>query len=246
MDWTATGLIELPSVERSGLVWVVLTAGAPLDLDDHLGSLAEELDGWQLGAYEHFTMREFQSEVNWKAALEAFAESYHFPYVHANSLIGQNTIADVAVHQSFGRHHRICFPFPWIRSLDDGEASWDPMDNVAIIYWLFPNLVVAFSTVGVELIHTLLEEAVRSAGSGMSGWQEFLQRQTTSERAMPISLSRYMPPFRRDEDFGMLPQCGDAIRHGQHDHMIIGRNEIGVQHVVRSLARAVGYPLPGS
>ena len=112
VDWAATGLIELPSEERSGLVWVVLTAGAPLDSHDHLGSLAEELDGWQLVSYEHFTMREFRSEVNWKAALEAFAESYHFPYVHANSLIGQNTIADVAVHQSFGRHHRICFPFP--------------------------------------------------------------------------------------------------------------------------------------
>ena len=34
----------------------------------------------------------------------------------------------------------------------------------------------------------------------------------------------------------MLPQCGDSIRNGQHDHMLIGRNEIGVQPVVRTFA----------
>jgi hypothetical protein len=28
-------------------------------------------------------------------------------------------------------------------------------------------------------------------------------------------------------DFVVLPQCGEGVRHGQHDHMIIGRNEIG-------------------
>jgi phenylpropionate dioxygenase-like ring-hydroxylating dioxygenase large terminal subunit len=243
VDWAATGLIELPSEERHGLAWVVLTAGAPLDLDDHLGSLGEELDGWQLGAYEHFTLREFQSEVNWKAALEAFAESYHFPYVHANSLIGQNTIADVAVHQSFGRHHCICFPFPWIRSHDDGETSWDPIDNVAIIYWLFPNLVVAFSNVGVELID-ILPEGSSSFSRVRHEWMAKVPPATEDERAGYTDLFGQVHAAVKDEDFGMLPQCGDAIRHAQHDHMIIGRNEIGVQHVVRSMAGAFGYRLP--
>jgi hypothetical protein len=38
-----------------------------------------------------------------------------------------------------------------------------------------------------------------------------------------------------DEDFAMLPQCGEAVRLGQHDHMIIGRTDIGVQHLIRFL-----------
>ena len=41
----------------------------------------------------------------------------------------------------------------------------------------------------------------------------------------------------RDEDFAMLPQCGEGVRHGQHDHMIVGRNEIGVQHMIRVFAQ---------
>ena len=61
--------------------------------------------------------------MSWKAALEAFAESYHFPYVHANSIIGMNTIPDIGVHEEFGLHHRICFPYPWIRLHDDPDAA---------------------------------------------------------------------------------------------------------------------------
>lgn len=41
----------------------------------------------------------------------------------------------------------------------------------------------------------------------------------------------------------MLPQCGDGVRHGQHDHMVIGRNKIGVQHMIRVLAGELGVAL---
>ena len=41
----------------------------------------------------------------------------------------------------------------------------------------------------------------------------------------------------------MLPSCGDGVRHGQHDHMVIGRNEIGVQHLVRTLAHRLDIEL---
>jgi hypothetical protein len=47
----------------------------------------------------------------------------------------------------------------------------------------------------------------------------------------------------RDEDFVMLPQCSQGVRHGQHDHMVIGRNEIGVQHMIRVIAQELGVAL---
>jgi hypothetical protein len=47
----------------------------------------------------------------------------------------------------------------------------------------------------------------------------------------------------KDEDFAMLPQCGEGVRHGQHDHMIIGRNEIGVQHMIKVFAQELGVAL---
>ena len=47
----------------------------------------------------------------------------------------------------------------------------------------------------------------------------------------------------RDEDFAMLPQCGEGVWHGQHDHMIMGRNEIAVQHMVKVFAQELGVAL---
>ena len=44
----------------------------------------------------------------------------------------------------------------------------------------------------------------------------------------------------RDEDFVMLPSCGEGVRQAQHDHMVIGRNEIGVQHMIRVFAEEAG------
>jgi nitrite reductase/ring-hydroxylating ferredoxin subunit len=242
VDRTTAGLVALPCEERHGLVWVVLTAGAPLDLDAHLGPLDAELAEWDLDGHEHHTFSELESEVSWKAALEAFAESYHFPFVHGSSLIGMNTVPDIGVHEAFGLHHRICFPYPWIALHDDGEASWAPVDNVAVIYWVFPNLVLAFSPVGVELID-ILPTGSPTRCVLRHGWMAKVPAQTDDERAGYDALFEQVHAAVRDEDFGMLPQCGDGIRNGQHDHMLIGRNEIGVQHVVRSFATALDLDL---
>jgi choline monooxygenase len=242
VDRSNSGLVALPCEERHGLIWVVLTAGASMDLVEHLGPLASELVEWNLGDHEHFTEREFESAVSWKAALEAFAESYHFPYVHANSIVGQSTIADTAVFQPLGRHHRICFPTTGITAHDEGLGSWEPVDNLAMIYWVYPNLVLAFTPVGVELIDIL------PAGSPTRclvrhGWMAKVPPTTDEERAGYKDLFDLVHAAVREEDFGMLPQCGDAIRHGQHEYMQIGRNEIGVQHVVVTLADALGIEL---
>ncbi len=82
------GLVELPSEERHGFIWAVLTADATIDLDKHLGAFGAELALWNYDSYGYHAQREFKSDVSWKGAREAFAEGYHFPYVHGQSLIG--------------------------------------------------------------------------------------------------------------------------------------------------------------
>lgn len=238
VDRSTAGLVELPSEERHGLVWVVLTAGAPLDLDAHLGPLGEELAEWDLASYTRHVVTEFESEVSWKAALEAFAESYHFPYVHGRSIIGMNTVPDIGVHDALGRHGRVCFPFPWITD----ELSESPADNVAIIYWIYPNLVLAFSVVGVEWID-ILPAGSPTRCTMRHGWLAKVAATTDEERAAYDDLFATVHAAVRDEDFAMLPQCGAGIRHGQHEHMLIGRNEIGVQHVIRTFAAELGLDL---
>lgn len=235
VDPTEHGLVELPAEERHGFIWVVLTAGALIDLDAHLGPLDAELASWNYDTYSYLTEREFDSAVNWKNALEAFAEGYHFPYVHGASIIGQNTHPNISTHDVFGSHHRMGFPFNWIGGLaDDPTADTNPKSNMGLIYWIYPNLVLANSPVGVEIIDIL-------PGAGpitcvvRHGWMA-IGAIDDENRAGYEAIYDLVHAAVRDEDFAMLPSCGDGVLHGQHDHMLIGRNEIGVQHLVRTLA----------
>lgn len=237
------GLVELPSEERHGFIWATLTAGAAIDLDAHLGALGAELDLWDYRSYGYHGDREFSSEVSWKGALEAFAEGYHFPFVHGQSLIGQNTLANTMVYDEFGKHHRICFPFTWITNLeDDPEAPHEPLANMGVIYWVYPNLILANSPVGLEIID-MLPDGEPTRCTVRHSWMGRIPATDEATRAAYDAVFDGVHAAVRDEDFGMLPQCGEGVRHGQHDHMIIGRNEIGVQHMIKVFAQEMGVAL---
>lgn len=243
MDKDDYGLVELPNQERHGFIWAVLTAGAEIDVDAHLGDLGPELAGLDYATFGYHDHREFESEVSWKGALEAFAESYHFPFVHGESLIGQNTVANTSIHDRFGRHHRMGFPFNWITNLDaDPGGSWDVRDNMGLIYWIYPNLILANSPVGVEVID-ILPAGSPTRCTVRHSWLARMPATDDATRAGYDTIFAAVHAAVRDEDFAMLPQCGEGVRHGQHDHMVIGRNEIGVQHMIRVFADELGIAL---
>ena len=243
MDKKGYGLVELPSEERHGFIWAVLTADAAIDLDAHLGDVGTELALFDYASYGYHAEREFASEVSWKGALEAFAESYHFPFVHGESLIGQNTLANTSIYDEFGKHHRIGFPFNWIKNLDDDPSgSWDPGANMGVIYWIYPNLILANSPVGVEIID-ILPAGDPTKCTVRHSWMAKVPATTDEHRAAYDAIYDGVHAAVRDEDFAMLPQCGEGVRHGQHDHMIIGRNEIAVQHMIRVFAQELGVAL---
>lgn len=243
MDRSDYGLVELPSEERHGFIWAVLTADAAIDLDAHLGPLDDELARWDYANYGYHTDREFSSEVSWKGALEAFAESYHFPFVHGQSVIGQNTLPNSSVYDAFGKHHRMGFPFTWIKNLaEDPNAARDPSANMGVIYWIYPNLILANSPVGVEIID-MLPEGDPTRCTVRHSWMGRIPATNDDMRAAYDTVYESVHAAVRDEDFAMLPQCGQGVRHGQHDHMVIGRNEIGVQHMIKVFAQELGVAL---
>ena len=243
MDTKNYGLVELPSEERHGFVWAVLTADGTIDLDAHLGDFGAELALWNYESHGYHDQREFSSDVSWKGALEAFAEGYHFPFVHGQSVIGQNTLANTMVYDEFGRHHRIGFPFNWITNLEtDPAASAEPSANMGVIYWIYPNLILANSPVGVEIID-MLPEGEPTRCTVRHSWMAKVPATTDDMRAGYNAIFDSVHAAVRDEDFTMLPQCGEGVRHGQHDHMIVGRNEIGVQHMIKVFAQELGIAL---
>ncbi|WP_156624585.1 SRPBCC family protein [Mycobacterium sp. 852002-30065_SCH5024008] len=244
------GLVELPSQERYGFIWAVLTADADIDVDAHLGALGPQLAELDYASFGYHDHREFESEVSWKGALEAFGEGYHFPFVHGESLIGMNALPNTAVYDEYDRHHRLGFPFKWITNLEtDLDGSWDVRDNMGVIYWIYPNLILANSSVGVEIID-ILPAGSPTRCTVRHTWLARVPAINDDMRAGYDTIYDAVHAAVRDEDFTMLPQCGQGVRHGQHDHMIIGRNEVAVQHMIRVFAHqldvALEPPQPGA
>ena len=243
MDYSGYGLVELPNQESHGFIWAVLSADGSIDVEEHLGDLGPELARIDYGSYSYHDQREFESEVSWKGALEAFAEGYHFPFVHGQSVIGQSTLANTTIYDEYGKHHRLGFPFKWITNLDvDPNASWNVQENMAVIYWIYPNLILADGNVGVEVID-ILPAGSPTRCTVRHSWMARQAATSAEHRGGYDLIFNSVHAAVRDEDFAMLPQCGEGVRHGQHDHMIIGRNEIGVQHMIKTFAEQLGIAL---
>ena len=107
---------------------------------------------------------------------------------------------------------------------------------------MWPNLVLAVTAVGLEVIDILPgpEPGDCSVRHGLLSNSPLLDEDS---RAGFAGLYEAVHAALRVEDFALLPSCGDGIRHAQHDHMVIGRNEIGVQNVVRAFAAALDVDL---
>lgn len=243
VDRPTHGLVELPVQERHGFIWACLTAGAPIDVDEHLGPMSDELAQWGYTDYVFFAEREFESGVNWKVGLEAFAEAYHFSSVHGESLIGLNAVDNTSTFDALGRHHRLGFPFNRIDVLRDEPArSWAPGDNMGIVYWIYPNLILANSPFGVEMID-ILPAGSPTRCAVRHGWMSRSPVVDDEDRRRCEDMYAQVHYAVRDEDFAMLPSCGDGARNGQHEAMVVGRNEIGVQHMIGVFCSELGYDL---
>ena len=144
-------LTELPAAECAGFLWISLDRDATLDIPAFLGPLAEELDSWGIGRWSPLGEKVLDCPINWKLAIDTFAENYHFATVHKTTFA---TIArsNCTVFDSFGPHHRLVFPLNGILDLEDvPEEQWEPLQAMVVIYALFPNIVISCTVANGEL-----------------------------------------------------------------------------------------------
>ncbi|MBC5764277.1 aromatic ring-hydroxylating oxygenase subunit alpha [Ramlibacter albus] len=79
-------LVALPCAERHGLVWVVPSPGAAIDLDDFLGGLNDELPFHEIESLQLFRTIDAEYAANWKLIVDAFLEPYHIRVLHRDTI----------------------------------------------------------------------------------------------------------------------------------------------------------------
>ena len=139
-DTTNMGLVELPTEERHGFIWVVDDADADIDVAAWLG---EEMDtivaGYDLGSKIAFRSEGFDEPVNWKIMQDAFLDGYHIQYAHPNTA-AKHIHTNVMAFEDFGRHCRFIAPRKsidrWIEE-DPGDRSL--AKDITETHFLLPN-----------------------------------------------------------------------------------------------------------
>lgn len=225
----ADGLTELPATEFAGFLWVAMDPGVTLDVAAHLGPLAAELDSWGIGRWSPLGEKVLDSPINWKLAIDTFAENYHFATVH------QQTFATIArsnctVFDAYGPHHRLIFPLNTILDLDDtAEHQWVPLNNLVVIYALFPNIVISVTIANGELFRVYPGDR---PGRSITVHQNStpLDMSDDSVAAGAQAVFEYAHATVRDEDYRLVEGLQANLESGARQRLMFGRNEPGLQH----------------
>lgn len=232
------GLAELPADEFAGFLWVALDSTATLDVAAHLGPLADELNSWGIGRWSPLGEKVLDAPINWKLAVDTFAENYHFATVHRQTFA---TIArsNCTVFDSYGPHHRLVFPLNAILELENiPEEQWDPFHNMVVIYALFPNIVLSVTIANGELFRIYPgDQPGRSITAHQNSTPLDLSEESVAAGAQAVF--DYAHATVRDEDYRLVEGLQANLTSGARDHLVFGRNEPGLQHRHLAWARAL-------
>ena len=148
-DREALGLHPIPVAEVAGLLVVAPGATGPLDVEDWLGGVHDELASWDFDRYRFFDERVVEVDCNWKLAYDTFLEAYHIFSLHSRT-VGKGLLSTPAVGDTFGPHGRgVVFGKQLARTVAElPEDEWDLLDHSSVVYQLFPNAVINLPSSG--------------------------------------------------------------------------------------------------
>jgi carnitine monooxygenase subunit len=225
----AARLTELLAAECAGFLWMSLDRDATLDIPAFLGPLADELESWGIGRWSPLGEKMLDCPINWKLAIDTFAENYHFATVHKTTFA---TIArsNCTVFDSFGPHHRLVFPLNGILDLENlPEQQWNPLHNMVVIYALFPNIVLSCTIANGELFRVYpADEPGRSITVHQNSTPLDLSDESVAAGAAAVF--DYAHATVRDEDYALVAGLQANLESGVREHLVFGRNEPGLQH----------------
>lgn len=261
LDKSCYGLVELPSVEKYGLLVVHPREDGEINVDELLGAdLVEEIQSWKVDEATYSGGRELEKDMNWKLAIDTFGENYHFHTLHSNHLDAL-FYGDATAYDEYGRNHRLSLASRYIDVMrEQPEKAWNVTDAGIVVYYLFPNvqLVLVNRTMILFRIYPDRNDATRSItrasfydaphiGSQLLGETE---QELNSENLYEADTKQRME-FNSDtlleiinstlelEDYYMAEKSQLAASSGRVEHFVFGRNEPALQHFHRGFRDAL-------
>lgn len=233
------GLVELPLVEKHGMIWVVPDPAGNIDLDKHLASMQSELQSYQLQNYVHFESRVLHRDINWKMPIDTFLEPYHFSSLHKDT-VAPIFYDNLCLFEAHGLHHWMAVVRKRIEKLRDlPEKNWDFVKNTAISYQLFPNTIFTMQADHVETWRVF--PVKRQVDKCVIYFDCYVPEPVTTEKSRRYWDANIDLAIRTvdNEDIAIQTEMERNFLSGSMQEMLIGQNEPALAHFHKSLELAL-------
>jgi len=230
IDTSSRGLIELPSVEHAGMIFVSLTPGGSIDLEDYLGDMLPELESFRFESWHMYKQNELPTS-NWKVAHDGYLEGYHFAILHPNT-IAQQVMSNIMTYDSFGPHQRVGFPTHKIADLrNKSQEEWQDEEGITIVRTVFPNASFAISAKHGGMVSQLLPGPTPDRSRTLQNHIYPKPPATNEERALMDAAVNLFVSAVQNEDNWVCAKIQRGLLSGGNKDFVFGKNELGLHRL---------------
>lgn len=238
-DYSGAGLTELPTQEQVGAVFALLTPGAELDLDGWLGGMRDALAALRLDSLYPHRRNSVLASPNWKLAADGYLDGYHLPYLHRDS-IGGKILPNGHTYDTFGPHVRLTMATRRITEIDETPASsWHLPDYMSLVHYVFPNVSISGAHGDTAMLSRLLPGP--TVGESTTIQHQYF-RKPLDEAGLQAAEQKRLAyeTVVREEDYATVFSIGASLDALGEEPILYGRNELGNQHLHRTVQRLTG------
>jgi phenylpropionate dioxygenase-like ring-hydroxylating dioxygenase large terminal subunit len=229
-DRTTRNLTALPCEERAGMIFGVLTPGAPIDIDAYFAGMLDDFEAMDFASFAYLGSRVIEG-ANWKIAFDGNLEGYHFATLHPTT-IHPRSFSNLTHYEAFGPHLRIGFAQTAIAEKLGSVAreTWPTQENHGFdfVRILFPNVSIF---VAPEITQIMQIFPGRTPGENRTVLSYF-RGQPARDETEQASIEQMMDWLRDvvlNEDYALGLRLQKGLSSGALQNIILGQNERGNQ-----------------
>jgi len=229
IDVSSRGLVQLPAVERAGLIFVRLTAGAAIDPERYLGGMLPELESFRLENWHVYQQNELPTS-NWKVAHDGYLEGYHFSTLHPNT-ISKQVMNNIMTYDAYGPHQRVTFPTHRIAALrGKPQQEWETEEGIAVVRTVFPNVSFAISRHGGMMSQLLPGPTPDTSRTIQNHIYPGLPANDEERAEMDASVKLFMYAVEKEDNW-VCARIQQGLASGGNRDFVFGRNELGLHRL---------------
>lgn len=241
------GLIELPSAEKYGLIWVKPSPGGTIDVDQCLAGLQEDMVGWELEKHPYAKEQDIYARANWKLAIDTFGENYHFDVLHSRSL-APSIKGNLQTHDVFGRNYRMVFAyqhFEEVASRSTDVNDWPLRYMTLTVYFIYPNVILLVDMGGIDILRIFPVDNQPNRSVTCQRWYlnpESMQHYMRNSHELEGRFVGFNAIIEK-EDYLVAETTQRTADSGLVDHVLFGKNEPALQHYHNAHREGLGREL---